>query len=147
MSGALLLDTGPLVASLDRGDPHHPWVVQRFASLQGRVLTTGAVITEAAFFLQDVRSGVRNLVALLDALRVEIWDCFNLAQLHSAEKLMADYADTPMDFADASLVLAAEHYGVGDIVTLDERGFRTFRYHRKKQFRLLLQEERPSSRK
>ena len=44
-----------------------------------------------------------------------------------------------MDFADATLVLAAEHYGVGDIATLDHRGFRTFRYGRNKSFRLLLQ--------
>ena len=136
----LLLDTGPLVAILDRNDSHHTRVHQRFASLRGRVFTTGAVITEAAFFLQDVPGGMRQLVTLLDALRTEIWDCFGLATLLSAESLMADYADTPMDFADATLVLAAEHYSIGDIVTLDERGFRTYRYQRNKRFRLLLRE-------
>lgn len=141
---ALLLDTGPLVAILDRHDPHHPWVQQRFDSLRGRVITTGAVITETAFFLQDVPGGMRQLVALLDALRMEIWDCFSLASLLSAENLMANYADTPMDFVDATLVLAAEHYGVGDVVTLDERGFRTYRYQRNKRFRLLLQDAKTS---
>jgi len=137
---ALLLDTGPMVASLDRRDPHHEWVMQRFTSIRGRVLTTGAVLTEAACFLQDVRGGMRHLVGLIERLRVEIWDCFNIGVLRSAERLMTVYADTPMDFADATLVLAAEHYGIGDIATLDQRGFRAFRYSRNKQFRLLLQD-------
>lgn len=130
-----------MVASLDRGDPYHAWVMQRFASLHGRVITTGAVITEAACFLQDSRDGIRRLVGLIESLRVEVWDCFQLESLRSAEILMASYADAPMDFADATLVLAAEHYSVADIVTLDERGFRTFRYGRNKAFRLRLQEE------
>jgi uncharacterized protein len=135
----LLLDTGPVVASLDRSDPQHEWIMWRFTSIRGRVVTTGAIITEAAFFLQDIRDGIRNLIALVEALGIEIWDCFATETLHSAERLMAIYADTPMDFADATLVLAAEHYGVGDIATLDQRGFRTFRYGRNKSFRLLLQ--------
>jgi len=136
----LLLDTGPIVASLDRSDPYHLWVMQRFSSIHGRVLTTGAVITEAMFFLQDIRDGTQNLVTLVEALRLEIWDCFSTDTLRSAERLLATYDDAPMDFADATLVLAAEHYRVCDIVTLDERGFRTFRYGRNKSFRLLLQD-------
>lgn len=137
----LLLDTGPVVASLDRSDPQHEWVIQRFGSIRGRVVTTGAIITEAAFFLQDVKDGIRNLVALIDALSLEIWDCFSLEALRSGQRLMATYADVPMDFADATLVLAAEHYRTSEIVTLDQRGFRTFRYGRNKPFRLLLQED------
>jgi uncharacterized protein len=137
---AVLLDTGPIVASLDRSDPHHEWVMQRFSSVRGRVLTTGAIVTESSFFLQDATGGVDRLVDLIDRLRVEIWDCFSLEILRSAEKLVTAYADTPMDFADATLVLAAERYGIGEIATLDQRGFRSFRYGRNKSFRLLLQE-------
>jgi uncharacterized protein len=137
---AVLLDTGPIVASLDRSDPHHEWVMQRFSSIRGRVLTTGAIVTEASFFLQDATGGIERLVDLIDRLRVEIWDCFSLQILRSAEKLVTAYADTPMDFADATLVLAAEYYGIGEIATLDQRGFRTFRHGRNKSFRLLLQE-------
>ena len=136
----LLLDTGPIVASLDRADPYHEWVRERFNSFRGRVLTTGPIITEAMFFLQDVRDGPQGLVALIEALSPEIWDCFKLEALRSAARLMTAYAETPMDFADATLVLAAECYGARDIATLDERGFRTFRYGRNKSFRLVLQD-------
>lgn len=57
-----------------------------------------------------------------------------------AAEFMARYTDTPMDFADATLVLTAGAWVCGDILTLDERGFRTFRFNRSKPFRLLLQE-------
>lgn len=137
---AVLLDTGPVVASLDRRDPRHEWVMERFALVTGRVLTTGAVITEATFFVQDIPDGIRRLVQLIDTLHVEIWDCFQLDQLNVAARLMSRYADTPMDFADATLVLAAENFAVANIATLDQRGFRTFRFGRGNPFRLVLQD-------
>jgi uncharacterized protein len=136
----VLLDTGPIVASLDRRDPRHEWVMRRFNPIKGQMITTGAVMTEVTFFLQDIKGGIRHLVEFFETLQVEIWDCFRVEGLRSAEKLMATYADTPMDFADATLVVAAERYACGDIATLDERGFRTFRYARNKPFRLLLQD-------
>jgi predicted nucleic acid-binding protein len=40
---------------------------------------------------------------------------------------MRKYSDTPMDFADAALVLLAEAIGILDILTLDRRGFSTYR--------------------
>jgi hypothetical protein len=45
-----------------------------------------------------------------------------------------------MDFADATLVLAASLLKVPDILTLDERGFRTYRFARNQAFRLFLQD-------
>ena len=85
---ALLLDTGPVVASLDRSDSHHAWTLRRFVSIQGHVLTTGAVITEAACFLQDVRDGIPRLFDLIESLRVQVWDCFSTEKLRAAETLM-----------------------------------------------------------
>ena len=37
------------------------------------------------------------------------------------------YADTPTDFADATLVLLAERLAVHEVLTLDRRGFNTYR--------------------
>ena len=51
---------------------------------------------------------------------------------------MKKYADTPMDFADATLVLLADETGCDHIVTLDERGFRTFRFRSTRRFQLVL---------
>lgn len=74
----------------------------------------------------------------LDKSRTEIGDCFAPAALRHAAQRMRRYADTPMDFADASLVLLAGATGVRDILTFDERGFRTFRTPHGKPFRLVL---------
>ena len=136
----LLLDTGPIVAVLDRRDPYHEWVLPRFQALQGRLVTTGAVVTEVAFFLQNVRDGIQRLFEFVEASRVEIPDAFTADRLRWAFALMNTYADTPMDFADATLVVLAEELGTEQIITADERGFRTYRHCGNEPFRLLLQD-------
>lgn len=51
---------------------------------------------------------------------------------------MKKYSNIPMDFADATLVWTAEQTGIGDIVTLDRRGFSSYRFGGKRRFKLLL---------
>jgi len=51
-------------------------------------------------------------------------------------ELMRQYADTPMDLADASLVSAAERLGVRQILTLDSH-FRAYRIHSKDVFEVV----------
>ncbi|MGH7336024.1 MAG: hypothetical protein ACREI7_00480 [Myxococcota bacterium] len=43
-----------------------------------------------------------------------------------------------MDFADATLLLLADHLGVSEIFTLDRRGFLTYRTRRGRRLRLVL---------
>ena len=51
---------------------------------------------------------------------------------------MKKYADTPMDFADATLVMLAEALEVFDVLTLNRRGFSTYRTGDGSGFRLVL---------
>lgn len=44
---------------------------------------------------------------------------WNVAELARANALMATYRDTPMDFADASIVAAAESLGITQVFTID----------------------------
>jgi hypothetical protein len=46
--------------------------------------------------------------------------------------------DLPMDFADASLVLLAEHLGHGRILSTDRRDFHTYRWKNTQPFSNLL---------
>ena len=135
-----LLDTGPLVALLDRRDPDHEWVAPRFGEVVGHVVTTGAIVTEATFFLQNARDGIARLFDLLVHPRIEIRDCFAPVRLQAAAALMRRYADTPMDFADATLVVLADELETDRVLTLDQRGFRTYRHGRGRGFRLVLQD-------
>lgn len=51
---------------------------------------------------------------------------------------MEQYLDLPMDLADASLVLLAEHLGNGRIVSTDQRDFNTYRWKNHHPFTNLL---------
>jgi uncharacterized protein len=134
-----LLDTGPLVALLDRSEPDHDRVQSFMSRLRGaRLITTGAVITEAFYFLSDVRDGPANLACFLDASATEVRDAFNPEALAAAVRLMSKYADVPMDFPDATLVWIAETSGAERILTLDRRGFSSFRFGNSRRFKLAL---------
>jgi len=134
-----LVDTGPLVALLDRSEPDHGEVQNFISRLRGsRLVTTGAVITEAFYFLSDVRNGPDSLVSFVIASGMEVRDAFSSDALTAGLRLMSKYADVPMDFPDATLVWMAEKLGTDSILTLDRRGFSSFRLRSKRRFKLLL---------
>ena len=134
-----LLDTGPLVALLDRSEPDHHQVQNRMARLAGsRLVTTGAVVTEAFYFLSDVRNGPGSLATFLHVSGTEVRDAFSAEALAAAVRLMGKYADVPMDFPDATLVWIAEMSGADAILTLDRRGFSSFRFGKNRRFKLVL---------
>jgi predicted nucleic acid-binding protein len=58
--------------------------------------------------------------------------------LRDAASLMERYANVPMDFAEATLLLLAEGLVVHEILTLDRRGFGTYRMRRKRHMTLVL---------
>ena len=135
-----LLDTGAVIASFDAADAEHGRVVRWLESFRGEFITTGAVITEAFYYLGPEVDAVNALVEFLLQSGLRRLDCFTPEAMHRAATLMRKYVDTPMDFTDASLVWAAEETQTGEILTLDQRGFRTFRYARNRSFRLSLQD-------
>ncbi len=134
-----LLDTGPIVAFLDARDKEHEIVAAAFDAFKGRFITTSAVVVEAMHFLVGSRSGAAVLVDFFLASRTEIHECMSVEGLTEAVELMAKYVDTPMDFADATLVLLGKSLKIQEVCTLDRRGFRTYRIGRK-AFRLVLDE-------
>lgn len=133
-----LVDTGPLVAYLDAGDPRHGEVANRLEDFSGQLATTSAVITEAMHFVSASKRGPRLLAEFVATSRTEVYEVCRPPELLEAAILMGRYVDTPMDFADATLVLLAEALEVRDILTLDRRGFSTYRTRRGRGFRLVL---------
>ena len=122
-----ILDTGPLVAYLDAADPYHGTVVTQWDDFKGRLVTTSAVITESMHFVAASPGGPRHLADLVEASSMDVYDLSRPPELREAAELMEKYADTPMDFADATLVLLAEALGIDDVLTLDLRGFSVYR--------------------
>lgn len=133
-----LIDTGPLVAYLDATDPAHQVVANSLDRFSGRLATTSAVITESMHFVSAVPAGPRALAELLEAARLEVFDLCQPPEIREAVALMETYADTPMDFADATLVLLGEGLNVDRIFTLDRRGFSTYRTRQGQAFQQML---------
>jgi predicted nucleic acid-binding protein len=135
---AWLLDTGPLVAYLDTRDRAHVEAGECLDGFTGRLVTTSAVITEAMYFVNRIFEGAEALASFAHAVELLVYDCAQPPQLREADRLMRKYADTPMDFADATLVLLANELRITEIATLDRRGFSTYRTKQGKSFRLVL---------
>lgn len=133
-----LLDTGPLVAYLNAADPAHGEAGDALDGFSGQLCTTAAVITEAMHFVAGIRFGPRLLTEFVTTARIRVFDFAQPAALRRCAMFMEEYMDTPMDYADATLVLLAEHIGCFDILTLDRRGFSTYRPSENRRFRLVL---------
>lgn len=131
-----LVDTGPFIAYINRRDPAHAAVAARLDGFTGLLITTSAVVTEVMYFLADVAGGPVAFAELLVGCDARI-AAFEPESVLSAADLMTKYSDTPMDFADATLVLVADALGVVDVLTLDRRGFSTYRTAKGKAFRLV----------
>lgn len=122
-----ILDTGPLIAFLHRRDPANAAVTRVLDTLPGQLATTSAVITEAMHLAAPVPRGPALVAELIATARVDVHDYAQPDALRRAVVLIERYADTPMDYADATLLLLADDIGVREVLTLDRRGFSTFR--------------------
>jgi uncharacterized protein len=118
MRRQVLLDTGPLVALLDRGDRFHSWAEKMWANIEPPVLTCEAVMTEACFLLRSLHGGKEAAIALLRRGIVQI--PFDLSEEAQAiEESMRRYSSVPMALADACLVRMAELLPNSEVLTLD----------------------------
>lgn len=138
---AWLLDTGPIVAFLDSRDSFHEQVAAQLGKFSGRLCTSSAVITEAMHFVAPSRNGPELLAGFAASANLEIYDLSQAPALAEAALLIQRYRDTPMDYADATLLLLSEHLGVDTIATLDRRGFSAYRTRQGKALHMLLRLE------
>lgn len=132
-----LTDAGPLVALIDADEPDHEVCRLVLAGLRLPLLTTWLAFTEAMYLLSRA-GGARGQGALWKLVlseRMEIADLSRPALDRSA-RLMAKYADLPMDLADATLVALAEERGDRRVFTLAS-DFRIYRLHGRHRFEII----------
>ena len=136
MTQPVLIDTGPLVAYLNRADNHYRWAKSQLAGLTPPLLTCEAVLAEACFLLAKYPDGYAAVLELLrrDAIRI----AFSLQQeIEPISKLMARYANVPISLADASLVRMAEIFSDSPVLTLDS-DFRIYRRNGRQAIPLII---------
>jgi predicted nucleic acid-binding protein len=135
----VLLDTGPLVAVLDRGDPLHAACVDLWHDIADRCITTEAVVTEATHLIG--RAGGSPLpLELLLAAHIPIVSIESAGHEH-AVRLMRRYGTLPMDYTDATLVILADAVRLNKVFTLDWKGFSLYRRGNGEAFTILPETE------
>lgn len=135
MAAESLIDTGAILALLDRTDRWHGICVDTFQRFRLPLVTSEAVLAELFHLVGDsryemetawkfIRSGAVRLAAIEDS------------ELPEIQTLMLRYWDCPMDFADATLVYLARREGLSTVFTVDYTDFNTYRIEGRKRFRI-----------
>ena len=126
----IILDTGPLVAFLNKSDHFHEWAVMQFAQLSPPFLTCESVISEVCFLLRNTSNGAQNTLKLLERELIKLPFKLEL-EITSVLKLMNKYNNIPISLADACLVRMSEQISDSVICTLDG-DFKIYRKDKRK---------------
>lgn len=114
----LIVDTGPLVAILNRADTHHAWATEHFARLRPPLVTCEAVLSEVSYLLSPGSIGAGALLGLVERGVVRVGFQFQ-DEVARVKELSIRYASVPMSFADACLVRMTELHHEATIWTVD----------------------------
>ncbi|HET9884777.1 MAG TPA: PIN domain-containing protein [Candidatus Binatia bacterium] len=133
---AVLVDTGPLVALLDRSDPYHLSCQESLSSLDDSLVTVWPVVTEAMYLLRAYWQAQDALWEMIQSGAVQIIS-LGIDDIPRMRELMRKYRDLPMDLADAGLVRVAERERLRRIFTLDRRDFQVYRPSRIGRFAII----------
>ncbi len=137
MTPWVLLDTGFIVALLDRRERRHGDCVRALNGIGAHLATCEPAIAEACYLLRDVPGASDAVLANVGRGTFRIG--LRLAdEVDEIAALMARYANQPMDLADACLVRMAELLDTGRILTLDA-DFRRYRWRGRRAFDLLVE--------
>jgi predicted nucleic acid-binding protein len=133
----IVLDTSGLIANYDRSDRHNASVGQILTIPQRRLLSP-FVLAELDYLINRIAGQSAALVVLDDVIRgaYELIP-FGPADFVAAKSVIERYKALQLGLADASIVVIAERYGCLDLLTLDQRHFRTVVTSSGRPFRLL----------
>lgn len=134
-----LVDTGAVVALVNRADRHHAAAVEWFKRFRGQLLTTEAVVTETAYVLATSPAHLRAALLWFERARAAgLLLVEPVSDYAALSRIIAQYASLPCDYADASLIALAERMGVTAIATVDQRDFSVYRLRGRRRFRIVL---------
>jgi uncharacterized protein len=125
---ALILDTGPLLASLDAADPDHERCARLLTHATEDLVVPGLVLAELDYWCAQRLSVDAWLIFLEDVGRgAYAVEAPTLADLERCRELQDQYRDLALGVVDASVVALAERLNEPKVATLDERHFRVVR--------------------
>jgi predicted nucleic acid-binding protein len=125
---ALILDTGPLYASLDRNDRDHKRCRKLIEEADERLVIPAPVLPEVDYLVAE-RMGTGPMLALLDDIERGAYQIEELASgdYPRVRELIDRYADLDIGFVDAATLAVVERLGEPKLATLDRRHFGVLR--------------------
>lgn len=135
---ALILDTGPLYASLDRGDRDHRRCRALIETTAEALLVPSPVLPEVDYLVAE-RLGAGTMVALLRDIEAGAYRVEDLApeDYVRVRELLDRYADQDVGFVDAAVLAVVERLGETKLATLDRRHFSLLRPRHVRALKLL----------
>jgi uncharacterized protein len=122
----ILVDAGPLVAFVDRGDRHHRACVKVWRELRESLGTVWPALTEVMYLLADLPRGQEAVWDLIERGAVRILP-LESSDVPRIRELMKKYSDRQMDMADAALLRVAERDRLRSVFTVDRADFSVYR--------------------
>jgi predicted nucleic acid-binding protein len=132
----ILIDSGPLVALLNKRDQFHDVCLAEAKSLRGNFCTSWAVITEAAHLLKREADAVQKLLGWIRSSELRLL-LLSHEDADGLAHVLHRYADQNFDFADATLMHLAEREDIQTVFTIDRRHFAVFRTKLRKHLNIV----------
>jgi predicted nucleic acid-binding protein len=131
----VLLDTGVIVALLDRSERFHQVCAETVRHLESPLVTCEAVIAESCYLLRNLPGApeavIENVISGIFQLPFQL-----SREAVGVKQVLRKYRDRKIDLADACLIHLAGEFETPDILTLD-KDFQIYRWGRNKPFRIL----------
>lgn len=133
----VLIDTGCIVALLDRSEKHHEACKNIIAKLPNPLVTCEAVLAESCYLLRDLKGAAETVIENVNQGIFQVPFRINMVSKRIVY-LLKKYSKQPIDLADACLICLAEEYSVASILTLDS-DFQAYRWNKNKPFELMIE--------
>jgi len=124
----ILIDAGPLIAIVKRDDQHHVECKSALGTIRQPMCTVWPVLTEVMFLLATVPGGQEQIWEMLERGVVQLLP-LGADDVPRIRDLMRQYADLPMDLADAVLIRVGERERIHQFFTIDRKDFSVYRMH------------------
>ncbi len=118
MVKTVFLDTGPLVAILDKRDQHHLWAQASLSEISGNMVTCESVLSEAIFLTKDYVRAVDSIWGMLNEGILTLESSFT-DNREAILKRLIKYWDVKTSLADIHLLCLYDEKDDGVIFTVD----------------------------
>lgn len=132
----VIIDAGPLVALFDPSEHFHQACKDTLTKVRSPLITTWPALAEAFYLLKGWKRGQNELWDFILSGGVRVGEIPDFLQSRMRD-LMEQYADKPMDLADASIVVVSEVYKARTVFTLDRNDFSVYRPKHIPRFRII----------